>query len=562
MNDSSNNNRQQAHSELTREAADCVTWNLTPRQICDTELIINDAFLPLTGFLNRKDYENVLNRMRLADNQLWPVPVVLDIPRQFADTLQTGQVIALRDKESLPIALVTVEDLWEPDFKHEANAVYDTDDETHAGVYHLMHKTHPVYIAGRFRAVNSPRHSNYLKYRHTPQQLKQWFQKNKWKKVVAFQTRNPMHRAHMELLLVAQQGHSGILIHPVVGLSKPGDIDYYTRVRCYEHIVRRMEPNPVKLSLLPLAMRMGGPREAVWHGLIRKNYGCTHMIIGRDHAGPGKNPAGVPFYNQYAAMELFEKHREEIGITPITFQNMVYNRRMQTYMPEDQCPKEDLYSLSGTALREILKRGEEIPEWFTFPEISAELQEAYPPLPKRGMTIFFTGLSGSGKSTLANALMAKLQECDKRRVSLLDGDDVRQHLSKELTFTKKDRSLNVRRIGFVASLVTKSRGIAICAPIAPYEDDRKYNRNMISSVGSYIEIYVNTPLSVCQQRDPKGYYNKAHKTKMGFTGVDDPYEEPLNSEIFINTAEHPVAECIDIIINKLYESGHLEKPSA
>ena len=381
-----------------------------------------------------------------------------------------------------------------------------------------------------------------------------------WNKVVAFQTRNPMHRAHVEIThLAAKNNDANLLIHPVVGMTKPGDVDYFTRVRCYNKIIEKYPNNSAMLSLLPLSMRMAGPREALWHALIRKNYGCTHIIIGRDHAGPGNDKNGNPFYGPYDAQELLVKHEDEINIKMVPFKMMVYVKEENKYMPIDQVP-DGLTSLniSGTELRNKLDSGEALPGWFSYPEIEKELKKSIPEKTNRGFTIFFTGLSGSGKSTLANALSTKFLEEGTRPVTLLDGDIVRQHLSSELGFSKEHRSINVKRIGYVASEITKNRGIAICAPIAPYESDRVFNKELISSYGGYIEIFVSTPLEVCEERDSKGLYALARKGVIKeFTGISDPYEEPENPDIIIDSSKEDPEILIEQIINKIKSLGYM-----
>jgi sulfate adenylyltransferase len=357
---------------------------------------------------------------------------------------------------------------------------------------------------------------------------------------VAFQTRNPLHRAHQELTFrAAREAEANLLIHPVVGMTKPDDIDHFTRVRCYEHVLEQYPEQTTQLSLLNLAMRMAGPREALWHAIIRKNYGCTHFIVGRDHAGPGSDRNGQPFYGPYDAQELFREHEKELDIAMVPFKNMVYVENRAEYVAEDEIrPGDAVLNLSGTEFRRRLHEGLDIPEWFSYPKVVEELRRAHPPRHEQGFTVFFTGLSGSGKSTIANALLIKLLEDGSRPVTLLDGDIVRKHLSSELSFSKEHRDLNIRRIGFVAGEITKNGGIAICAPIAPYAATRREVREMVSPVGGFIEIFVSTPIEVCEVRDRKGLYSKARAGLIkGFTGIDDPYEVPENAEIVINTTE-------------------------
>jgi len=545
---------------LKKKAFKYKSWQLTERQICDVELLLNGAFAPLTGFLGEEDYQSVLQEMQLSNGSLWPIPITLDVKKEFASEVSIGEKITLRDHEGFALAVLTISDKYTPDFNEEAQAVYGTTDETHPAVNYLYNHSNPVYLGGKLEGITLPHHYDYQDDRHTPDELKKLFEDNGWDKIVAFQTRNPLHRAHVEMTMRAIEDlDAKLLIHPVVGMTKPGDVDHYTRVRCYNHVLPKYLENTAMLSLLPLAMRMGGPREALWHALIRKNYGCTHLVIGRDHAGPGNNKDGNPFYGPYDAQELLEKYKDEIGIEMIPFKFMVYLPTENRYEAIDTVPKGvDYQTISGTELRELLDQGKGIPEWFTYKEVARELEDSRPPLSKRGFTIFFTGLSGSGKSTLANGLLVKLLEEGSRPVTLLDGDIVRTHLSSELGFSKEHRSLNVQRIGFVASEITKNGGIAICAPIAPYQADRRSNRELISKLGGYIEVFVNTPLEKCEERDVKGLYALARKGVIKeFTGISDPYEAPENAEIVINSSGISPETLVDQLFNRIKKIGYL-----
>lgn len=536
------------------------SWTLTDRQVCDLELILNGGFSPLKGFLNKKDYDSVVKNMRLADETLWPMPITLDITKEISDKLSQGAKLVLRDKEGFPLAILHIGDIWEPDLKAEAKAVFGTVDETHPAVNYLLNFTNPVYVGGTLEGMTAPKHYDYQGLRHTPSELREQFSKRGWENIVAFQTRNPMHRAHVELTMrAANEIGANILIHPVVGLTKPGDVDHYTRVRCYEKVLPKYPTGTVLLSLLPLAMRMGGPREALWHAIIRKNYGCNFLIVGRDHAGPGNDKDGNPFYGPYDAQDLLREYEEELGITMVPFKLMVYVEDRAEYRPIDDVPKDaKVLSISGTELRRRLDKGLDIPEWFSYPEVVEELRATQPPLNERGFSIFFTGLSGSGKSTLANGLMVKLLEDGRRPVTLLDGDIVRTHLSSELGFSKEHRSINIQRIGYVASEITKNFGIAICAPIAPYQADRQAVRKMISHFGGFIEVYVNTSLEVCERRDVKGLYAKARQGIVKeFTGISDPYEEPQNAEIVINSEGTDPEILVQDILLKVEQLGYI-----
>ena len=519
-------------------AQDYASWDLTERQLCDIELILNGAFSPLEGFLNQDDYDAVVSGMRLKSGVLWPMPVTLDVSEDFAADLKSGDKLALRDLEGVIVATLEVGDIWTPDKAVEAKGVFGTTDEKHPAVHHLNHIAHPVYVGGTLKGVEAPTHYDFKHLRESPAEVRARFKKLGWRKVVAFQTRNPMHRAHQEIShLAAREVEANLLIHPVVGMTKPGDVDHYTRVRCYEHILKHYPEQTTSLSLLPLAMRMGGPREALWHAIIRKNYGCTHFIVGRDHAGPGKDASGKPFYGPYDAQELLKEHAEEMDITMVPFRMMVYAQNKAQYIPIDEASDDDkVLNISGTELRRRLQEGLEIPDWFSFDDVVAELRRTHPPRDRQGFTVFFTGLSGSGKSTIANALMAKLMEIGGRQITLLDGDIVRKNLSSELGFSKEHRDLNIQRIGFVASEITKNGGIAICAPIAPYTHTRRGVRDLIEPLGGFIEIHVSTSLEECEKRDRKGLYALARAGKIKeFTGISDPYETPENAEMVIDT---------------------------
>lgn len=544
--------------KLKHEAANLPSWDLTPRQICDLELLMNGGFYPLKGFLTQADYESVVENMRLADGTLWPMPITLDVSEAFAETIEPGQDIALRDQEGVILAILSVTDKWVPDKKREAEKVFGADDIAHPAVNYLYHTAGNVYLGGQITGIQPPIHYDFKARRETPNELRAFFRKMGWRRIVAFQTRNPLHRAHQELTFrAAREAEANLLIHPVVGMTKPGDVDHFTRVRCYEAVLDKYPASTTHLSLLNLAMRMAGPREAVWHGIIRRNHGCTHMIVGRDHAGPGKNSQGEDFYGPYDAQELFRQFQDEIGIQMVDFKQMVYVAERAQYEPADEVEEgATILNISGTELRRRLREGLEIPEWFSFPEVVAELRRRYPPRAKQGFTVFFTGLSGSGKSTIANALMVKLMEMGGRPVTLLDGDVVRKHLSSELGFSKEHRDLNIRRIGFVASEITKNGGIAICAPIAPYAATRRAVREMIEQFGAFVEVHVATSLEECERRDRKGLYKLAREGKIKeFTGISDPYEEPENPELRVDTEGLEVDHCAHQVILKLEQLG-------
>ena len=545
---------------LKAESRDWPSHDLTPRQSCDLELLLGGGFSPLTGFMPRRDYDRVCAEMRLAAGALWPLPITLDVSEELAARLAPGARLALRDPEGVMLAALQVEDVWRPDREAEAEAVFGTANREHPGVAHLLDGTQPYYVGGTLTGVEPVTHYDYRLLRHSPRELRAEFAKLGWTRVVAFQTRNPMHRAHQELTLrAAKEVEASLLIHPVVGLTRPGDVDHYTRVRCYQALLHRYPRRTALLSLLPLAMRMGGPREALWHAIIRKNYGCTHLIVGRDHAGPGSDSSGAPFYGPYEAQELLRRHQSELGVTMVPFRMMVYVEASDSYAPVDEVPEgARTLELSGTELRARLAAGRDVPAWFTFPDVVAELRRSHPPRHGQGFTVFFTGLSGSGKSTIANVLLVKFLELGGRPVTLLDGDLVRKHLSSELGFSKAHRDLNIRRIGYVASEITKNGGIALCAPIAPYDAVRKDVRSMVQPLGGFILVHVATPLAICEQRDRKGLYAKARAGIIKeFTGISDPYEEPADADISIDTTRLTAEEAAQQIVLHLEKEGYV-----
>jgi sulfate adenylyltransferase len=546
--------------KLKVEAADLVSWDLTARQVCDLELLMNGGFNPLKGFLGQADYESVVENMRLVDGTLWPMPITLDVSEDFAAKIEPGQDIALRDAEGVILAILSISDKYIPNKAREAQMVFGADDIAHPAVNYLHNIAGPVYLGGAITGIQPPTHYDFRPRRDTPNELRAYFRKLGWRKVVAFQTRNPLHRAHQELTFrAAKEAQANLLIHPVVGLTKPGDVDHFTRVRCYEAVLDQYPSATTTMSLLNLAMRMAGPREAVWHGLIRKNHGCTHFIVGRDHAGPGKNSQGEDFYGPYDAQDLFREHQAEMGIEMVDFKHMVYVQERAQYEPADEITDKDevtILNISGTELRRRLREGLEIPEWFSFPQVVQELRRTSPPRSQQGFTVFFTGLSGSGKSTIANAMMVKLMEQGGRPVTLLDGDVVRKHLSSELGFSKEHRDINIRRIGYVASEITKNGGIAICAPIAPYTATRRAVREMIEQFGAFVEVHVATSLEECERRDRKGLYKLAREGKIKeFTGISDPYEAPTTAELVVDTEGMDVDYCAQQVLLKLESMG-------
>jgi sulfate adenylyltransferase len=544
--------------KLKAEAGTLPSWDLTPRQVCDLELLMNGGFHPLKGFLTEADYDGVVENMRLADGALWPMPINLDVSEKFAETVEPGQDIALRDAEGVILAILSVTDKWVPNKDREAEKVYGANDLAHPAVNYLHHTAGKVYLGGPVTGIQQPVHYDFRARRDTPNELRAYFRKLGWRRIVAFQTRNPLHRAHQELTFrAAKEAQANLLIHPVVGMTKPGDVDHFTRVRCYEAVLDKYPASTTHLSLLNLAMRMAGPREAVWHAMIRRNHGLTHFIVGRDHAGPGKNSQGQDFYGPYDAQELVRQHQAEIGIEMVDFKQMVYVQERAQYFPIDEVPEgTTVLDISGTELRRRLREGLDIPDWFSFPEVVTQLRRTSPARNKQGFTVFFTGLSGSGKSTIANALMVKLMEMGGRPVTLLDGDVVRKHLSSELGFSKEHRDINIRRIGYVASEITKNGGIALCAPIAPYTSTRRAVREMVEAFGAFIEVHVATSIDECERRDRKGLYKLAREGKIKeFTGISDPYEAPTAPELVLDTETLDVDTCAHQVLLKLEQMG-------
>jgi len=547
-------------TELKKSSIEWPSWQLSRRQLCDLELLSCGGFSPLETFLGQDDYLSVCEQMRLADGTLWPIPVTLDVSGQVLAELGPASMLALRDSEGVMVAALQITEAWQPDLQAEAVAVFGTTDATHPGVDDMLQRVNRFYVSGVLEALQLPEHADFRALRQTPAELRAEFARRGWNRIVAFQTRNPMHRAHQQLTLrAALDADAKLLIHPIVGVGKPGDIDHYTRVRCYQAILPSYPEDSVLLSLLPLAMRMGGPREALWHAIIRKNYGATHFIVGRDHAGPGNDTAGRPFYLPYQAQELLHAHAAELDVQILPFKRMVYLADEEIYVADDEAPPAaHALTISGTELRSRLAEGRDLPGWFTPPEVAAELRRSCPPRLEQGFTVFFTGLSGAGKSTIANALCATLRERGGRSVTLLDGDLVRQHLSSELGFSRADRNRNVLRIGFVAAEITKHRGIAVCAPIAPYEAARREVKRMVEEGGRFILVHVDAPLEVCEARDRKGLYAKARTGLLSqFTGISDPYEVPTEPDLVIDTQIESAASAARRIIECLEELGCL-----
>ncbi len=548
--------RAEALKDLSR---DLESVTLSDCAVCDLELLMNGGFSPLTGFLNQTDYESVLDRMRLKDGALWPIPICLDISEGQAKSLDVGQSVAIRDNEGFMLAVMRIESIWPIDKKREAEILFETHDDQHPGVDHLFNGKGAYYIGGAIEGLQLPLHSAFKRYRHTPVELRALFKKLGWRRIVGFHTRNPLHRAQFEMTLRAMaKAKAGLLLHPVAEQVRQGEIDYYTRIHCYLEAARYYPPNMMLLSLLPLSMRMAGPREALWHAIVRKNHGCTHFIVGHGHADPGMGKNGELWYEPDSSWELMKRYADEIGIEVVSFDEMVYWVDEDVYLPVSEAPAGSrTLSLSNDQFHKKLRTSRRVPEWFTFPEVVSAIQHAYPPRHQQGFTIFCTGLSGAGKSTIAKVLHARFMEMRSRPVTLLDGDVVRTNLSSELGFSKEHRDINVRRIGFVAGEITKNRGIAICAPIAPYTATRRQIRRLIENYGGFVEVHVGTSLEVCEQRDRKGLYAKARAGLVkGVTGIDDPYEAPENPEVFIDTSDMTPDESAQEVLLYLERAGY------
>lgn len=526
---------------LKQESANCFSITLSLRQLCDLELLMNGAFSPLTGFMTQDEYESVISSMRLPGGLLWPIPIVLDVNENQANQLKSGDTVGLLDAEGFMLAVMHIKDVYKVDKSREAETVYGTKSTNHPGVAYLFDQVNDYYVGGNIEGLQLPIHYDFETLRDTPEELRHLFDKQGWRKVVAFGTSKPMHKIHRDITLkAAKEVGAHILIHPTVGLGKPGDLKYYTRVQCYQTIRKYYPKHMVMLSLLPIAMRMAGPREAIHNAIVRQNYGCSHIIIGPEHAAPPNVRQGSErFYERYSSQHILEEYQDDLDIQVVNIPEQRYVRQRNKFVSIDEIEKNNLEGelFKDKAFHDALELGREIPDWFTFQDVIEALSKTCKPRSKMGITLFFTGLSGSGKSTLAKILHAKFIEEGERPVTLLDGDVVRHYLSSELGFSKEHRDINVKRIGFVASVINKNGGIAICAPIAPYESIRKFVRSQNDQYGSFIEIHVATPLETCEKRDRKGLYAKARKGEIKqFTGISDPYEEPADPEIRIDTS--------------------------
>ena len=545
--------------QLKQQSEDFLSITLSKRQLCDLEMLINGAMSPLSGYMDQTTYNSVVHKSRLPDGQLWPMPIVLDIDAATATKITPGDKVALRDTEGFMPAVLTVTELWQADKELEAEAVFGSTSKLHPGVDYLINSCQSHYIGGQIQGTEELSHFDFETLWSSPAQLRALFKKQGWRNVIAFQTSQPMHKVQQHIILqAAREAQAHILIHPTVGTTKPGDLDYYARVHCYQAIQKYFPDNLAMMSLLPMAMRMAGPKEALWHAIIQKNFGCTHFFIGPNHASP---PGREKFYAQSAAQSYVSKHEHELGIKVMAAEETRYVPKQKIFLPLSTIKQDNLSSdmISDQELKSLLHNNISIPEWFSYPEVIKALGKAYPPRCKQGFTLFFTGLSGSGKSTLAKIVYDKMIELGARPVTLLDGDIVRHNLSSELGFSRKDRFINVRRISFVANEITKNGGIAICAPIAPYTQMRRDARSLIEQYGAFIEIHVATPLEVCESRDRKGLYAKARKGVIPeFTGISDPYETPKKPDIRIDTSNFSPMEAAQEIYLYLFREGFID----
>jgi sulfate adenylyltransferase len=547
--------------ELLARANKLPHVQISARALCDLELIATGAFSPLDRFMGKADYERVLTEMRLQSGTLFPLPVALPIDESALPSY--GEAVTLCDARNNTLAVMEIEEVFHYDAQREARLTLGTTDPKHPLVSEMV-RWGKVYVSGALKVVNLPIYNDFVELRRTPAEVRDLLEKMGHANVVAFQTRNPMHRIHEELTKRAAEEVGGsLLIHPVVGMTRPGDVDHYTRVRVYRALVDNYyDQQSTVLSLFPLAMRMAGPREALWHAIIRRNYGANHFIVGRDHAGPGNDSQGRPFYGPYEAQEMVAQYSSEIGVKPVEFKELLYLPDENRYEEVNKVPEgAKVFTISGTQVREqYLAKGKLLPEWFTRKETAEILQQMYPPRHRQGFCIWFTGLSGAGKSTTAEILTSLLLERG-RQITLLDGDVVRTHLSKGLGFSPEDRDTNILRIGFVASEIVRHGGAVICAAISPYRATRNEVRKMVGE--NFFETFVDTPIEVCEQRDVKGMYARARRGQItGFTGVDDPYEEPQNPEIVLDTVSNDPATNAHRIIQILEERGLVQPISS
>lgn len=538
--------------DLVEKAKTLPKWELDERGLADLECITTGVYSPLTGFATEADYNSILKSMRLATGIIWPIPITLQVDEEFAAQLKEGSEISLT-KEDSHLAILKISSIYRPDRTEESRSVYRTDDQAHPGVVAIF-KRGAVYLGGDIQVFADLPHTDFFEHRFTPKMTRKIFTEKGWKTVVAFQTRNPIHRAHEHLQKVAMESVDGLFVNPLVGETKSDDIPSEVRMETYNVILNNYYPQDrVFLGVYPANMRYAGPKEAILHAISRQNYGCSHMIIGRDHAGVGK------YYGTYDAQLIFDEFAGiELLITPLKFEHAFYCKLCEQMVTQRTCPhsKEAHVFLSGTKVRDMLQNNEMLPREFTRPEVAMILIDSVngnrKQVQQKGVTMLFTGLSGSGKTTISKALAEELKKRGYR-VERLDADIIRQNLSKGLGFSKEDRDENIRRVGFVCHLMSRNGVIAMMANIAPYRSVREEIRQRI---GEFFEVYVNASLEACEERDLKGLYAKARAGEIkGFTGIDDPYEEPQAPEVVCNTDDETVEESVQKVLDKMEELG-------
>jgi sulfate adenylyltransferase len=547
-------------AEIKQEVLNLPSLDLSWKQICELELLLNGALSPLTGYMNQAERHSVLSGMKLPDGLFWPRPVMLVVSEKAAQNLAAGQTVALRDSEGVMPAILHISEVWPADPEAEmalaeASGVPLARTQAEAGQF---------YVGGRLEGVTLPPRHDFLNLRLTPAEMREQFARLGWRKVMAYQPSQALHRPQYEFLLrTAMQQEANLLIHAVAGSDPVLESGHFALVRACQALMPRLPASTSMLALNPMTPWAAGPRKTLLKAIMARNYGCSQLVTGGETVLESLHKESSQRRGQdtpnLSSDTVYAVAKESLGVTLLPFPRMVYVEDRDEWLPEETVPADTRSeSMSGAELTRRLMQNIKVPEWFSFPEVLDEMRKAYPPRKQQGFTVFFTGLSGSGKSTIARALTVRLMEMGGRRVSLLDGDIVRTHLSSELGFSKAHRDINIRRIGFVASEITKHGGTAICAPIAPYQATRRAVRSMIEEWGGFLEIHVSTSVEVCEGRDRKGLYAKARAGLIPeFTGVSDPYEIPENAELTIDTTRYSVEEAVQMIVLKLEHEGYL-----